>query len=96
VWGWGTSLGAGHMDPAAAAEAAELIAPRIAVPIHWGTYYPQGVRRGRAVALGEAPRRFADAVARTAPGVRVCLLAPGESVDVSDSMVEGIPHPRSG
>ena len=27
VWGWGTSLGPGHMDPSAAAEAAALIGP---------------------------------------------------------------------
>ncbi len=44
VWGWGTKLGAGHMDPPAAAEAAALIGPRTAVPIHWGTYFPMHTR----------------------------------------------------
>ena len=44
IWGWGPSLGPGHMDPEAAARAVALIAPRLAIPIHWGTYYPYGVR----------------------------------------------------
>ena len=41
IWGWGPSLGSGkHLDPAGAAEALRRLAPRLAVPIHWGTYYP--------------------------------------------------------
>jgi L-ascorbate metabolism protein UlaG (beta-lactamase superfamily) len=45
IWGWGPSLGKGHLDPRSAAEAVALIRPRIAVPIHWGTYYPLTVRK---------------------------------------------------
>ena len=41
IWGWGPSLGPGHMDPERAARAAALIEPRIVVPIHWGTLYPE-------------------------------------------------------
>lgn len=40
VWGWGPTLGVGHMDPYRAAQAGQLIAPQIAIPIHWGTLYP--------------------------------------------------------
>ena len=40
IWGWGPKLGAGHLDPLGAAEALTLLRPRIAVPIHWGTYFP--------------------------------------------------------
>ena len=40
IWGWGPKLGPGHLDPRRAAEALVLLQPRIAVPIHWGTYYP--------------------------------------------------------
>src|SRR5262249_22331727 len=38
--GWGRTLGPGHMDPLEAARAARLLRPRIAIPIHWGTYRP--------------------------------------------------------
>src|SRR5262249_39608774 len=44
VWGWGTSAGEGHLDPRDAAQAVELRRPRIAVPIHRGTFYPVGLR----------------------------------------------------
>ena len=37
IWGWGPSLGPGHLDPGRAAEAARLLAPRTVIPIHWGT-----------------------------------------------------------
>src|SRR5262249_48708650 len=40
IWGWGPSIGAGHLDPERAAEAVALLQPRIAVPIHWGTLRP--------------------------------------------------------
>ena len=33
-------MGPGHMDPQRAAEAAALLGARLAIPIHWGTYYP--------------------------------------------------------
>src|SRR5213593_2438182 len=33
IWGWGTTLGAGHLDPSRAAEAVARIRPRIAVPV---------------------------------------------------------------
>ena len=42
VWGWGTSIGEGHLDPHRAAHALEMIRPRLAVPIHWGTFFPFG------------------------------------------------------
>src|SRR5213079_3001561 len=40
IWGWGPTMGPGHMDPGRAAEAAALLGARLAIPIHWGTYYP--------------------------------------------------------
>src|SRR5262249_27468973 len=40
IWGWGPSIGHGHLDPARAAEAVARLRPRIAVPIHWGTLRP--------------------------------------------------------
>ncbi len=80
VWGWGPTLGPGHMDPRMAAEALALLRPAVAVPIHWGTYYPAGLARLRPAPLVEPPRAFAREAARMAPDVSVRLLAPGETL----------------
>ena len=40
VAGWGAKVGPGHLDPERAAEAVRLLKPKIAVPIHWGTFAP--------------------------------------------------------
>jgi L-ascorbate metabolism protein UlaG (beta-lactamase superfamily) len=78
VWGWGPTLGPGHLTPARAARAAQLLRPRVAVPIHWGTFYPRGRRAGDR--LTAPPREFAARVAELAPGVTVRVLEPGESL----------------
>jgi L-ascorbate metabolism protein UlaG (beta-lactamase superfamily) len=78
VWGWGPKLGAGHLDPERAARAAQLLRPRLAVPIHWGTFYPRGRRKRDR--LTAPPREFAARVAELAPQVTVRVLAPGESL----------------
>jgi L-ascorbate metabolism protein UlaG (beta-lactamase superfamily) len=80
IWGWGPTLGPGHMDPLAAATALTLIRPAVAVPIHWGTLFPVGLARARARALTEPPRAFVREAARLAPGVRIEVLAPGETL----------------
>jgi len=82
VWGWGPSLGAGHMDPEAAARALALLRPRVAVPIHWGTLFPLGLGRAYGDRLTEPPREFARHAARLAPGVRVEILEPGASLEL--------------
>jgi L-ascorbate metabolism protein UlaG (beta-lactamase superfamily) len=81
VWGWGPSLGSGHLDPQGAAEALALLRPRLAVPIHWGTLFPRIVpdRRQR---LSDPPHELARAAARLAPDVEVRVLEPGEGVDL--------------
>lgn len=80
VAGWGPRLGEGHMGPAEAAEATALVAPRTAVPIHWGTYRRILMRGGEDP---EAPaREFAAELERRAPGVRSAILGPGESLDL--------------
>ncbi|MFC4785571.1 MBL fold metallo-hydrolase [Nocardioides sp. MAHUQ-72] len=45
VGGWGPSLGPEHMDPAEAAEAVDRVGAAWAVPVHWGTFWPVGLRR---------------------------------------------------
>jgi len=76
IWGWGSRVGPGHLDPERAARAAALMRPRIAVPVHWGTLAGPRVWWR---ADPEAPaRRFAELVGVLAPGVSVRTLAPGE------------------
>ena len=80
VWGWGPTLGPGHMDPERAARAAALLSPRIAVPIHWGTLYPTGLARLRPRPLREPGREFAARAQVLAPRVDVHVLAPGSTL----------------
>ena len=80
VWGWGPRLGAGHLDPRRAAEAVLRIRPRIAVPIHWGTFYPFAFARFWPHPLGDPPREFAREVTRVASQTEVRILAAGESM----------------
>jgi len=82
VWGWGPNIGPGHMDPGRAAEAAAILRPHLAVPIHWGTFYPAGLRHVKPQPLAAPGRQFAEAAARLAPGVEVRILAPGESLEL--------------
>ncbi|MFN8160714.1 MAG: MBL fold metallo-hydrolase [Solirubrobacterales bacterium] len=84
VWGWGHKLGSGHLDPRSAARAAALIEPRVAVPIHWGTYHPALLGWTMGDRLTEPPREFARAAAELAPRVRVEVLEPGDTLSLPD------------
>jgi len=84
IWGWGPRLGPGHLDPYGAAEALTLLRPRIAIPIHWGTLWPFGMR-WRRERLVDPPARFADAASRLAPDTRVVVLAPGEAMELEEA-----------
>ena len=81
IWGWGPSLGPGHLDPEGAAKAIALVEPRIAIPIHWGTFLPIGYRRRHDV-LKRPPLEFARHVAELAPSTRVATLSLGESLTI--------------
>ena len=73
IAGWGPRLPPGHLDPERAAAALQMLRPRIAVPIHWGTYRPM---YGRGPA--ESPEdEFARRAAEVAPGVEVRVLPIG-------------------
>ena len=80
IWGWGPSLGPGHLDPASAAEAIELIQPEIAIPIHWGTFLPMALGKRYARLLTDPPLEFAAALADSR--TRVETIAPGGSLDL--------------
>ena len=77
VSGWGATLGPGHLNPERAAEAAARIAPRVAVPIHWGTLAPRWPLRSHPEP-GAPPREFAELVGRGTTTVEVRVLQPGQ------------------
>jgi L-ascorbate metabolism protein UlaG (beta-lactamase superfamily) len=78
VAGWGSRVGAGHLDPPRAAEAARRLSPRLAVPIHWGTLAPWS---GRATPDAAPARAFEREVAKVALSVEVRVLEPGGSCE---------------
>jgi L-ascorbate metabolism protein UlaG (beta-lactamase superfamily) len=85
IAGWGPRVGPGHMDPARAAEALALLGPRVAIPIHWGTYRRRGMPADAATMRAPA-EEFARLAAARAPEVTVATLAPGESYVVPESV----------
>jgi L-ascorbate metabolism protein UlaG (beta-lactamase superfamily) len=87
VGGWGPRLGAGHMNPVRAAEAAGRISPAVAIPIHWGTLYPLGLRRLASRRFERPGPAFRAAVATRAPGIEVRILEPGESMELGRGAV---------
>lgn len=81
VWGWGPRLGPGHLDPERAAKASALIAPEVAIPIHWGTFASR-LPRGRIAEPSWPANEFVRLAGRYAPAVEIRLLAPGERTEL--------------
>lgn len=84
IWGWGPRLGPGHLSPETAARAAALLRARLAVPIHWGTLYPFGMRRLMDRPLREPGDAFRAAAAKHAQETEIRILAPGERLELPD------------
>lgn len=82
VWGWGPNLGPGHMDPQQAARALQFLQPEIAIPIHWGTFLPFGIKWLLPRILSEPPLAFAGFAKELTPQIRVIILEPGESIEL--------------
>ncbi|WP_338895020.1 MBL fold metallo-hydrolase [Streptomyces sp. TG1A-60] len=80
VGGWGPYLGEGHLDAGRAAEALALLAPRCAVPVHYGTYWPIGMDAVRPHEFHAPGEEFVRLAAARAPGVAVHRLGHGESI----------------
>lgn len=85
IGGWGPSLGEQHMNPDQAAEAVRRVGATFAVPVHYGTFWPIGLRR-LSPATHERlfitpPTRFAAAAAHTG-GVTVHLARHGQRVEL--------------
>jgi L-ascorbate metabolism protein UlaG (beta-lactamase superfamily) len=90
ISGWGPTLDADeHLTPLAAARCLGLLRPALAVPVHWGTYYPPAMSR---LWRGD-PRRPALSFARyarvTAPGVAIRILEPGGLVELGPDTPTG-------
>jgi L-ascorbate metabolism protein UlaG (beta-lactamase superfamily) len=90
IWGWGPSLGPGHLDPRRAAEALRLLQPLLAVPIHWGTYAPLGFGRLQTAMLTEPVTEFRRHAAELAPEVEVRVLNLGGTLHL-DAIAGGYP-----
>ncbi|ANY07957.1 MBL fold metallo-hydrolase [Pseudonocardia sp. HH130630-07] len=89
VWGWGPSLGPGHLDPAGAAEAVRRLAPRVTLPVQWGTLAVAGLcsvpgRTGGRMRelLVRPPQDFAAAVVAAGLRTRPVVVPPGASLGV--------------
>jgi L-ascorbate metabolism protein UlaG (beta-lactamase superfamily) len=78
IAGWGPRLPPGHLDAPRAVRALGLLRPRVAIPIHWGTYTRVGLHRDEAAPA----RRFAALAADQTPDVEVRVLPVGGSVEV--------------
>jgi L-ascorbate metabolism protein UlaG (beta-lactamase superfamily) len=82
VGGWGPSLGPGHLDPVRAAEAVRRVGAGVAVPVHFGTFWPIGMDWVKPELFLPPGDRFRRAMTLANPEVKVDLLVPGESTEV--------------
>jgi L-ascorbate metabolism protein UlaG (beta-lactamase superfamily) len=80
VWGWGPTLGSDHMTPRRAAESLSLLRPKVAVPIHWGTFAPIGLGWIQPRFLEDPPYQFKGHAGDLAPDVNVHIVNPGNFV----------------
>jgi L-ascorbate metabolism protein UlaG (beta-lactamase superfamily) len=80
VGGCGPYLGEGHLDAGRAAQALARLAPRAAVPVHYGTYWPIGMDGVRPHEFHAPGDEFVRLAAAAAPGVDVHKLGHGEGV----------------
>jgi L-ascorbate metabolism protein UlaG (beta-lactamase superfamily) len=81
VGGWGPTLDNGHLDAEQAAFVVRRTQPARAIPVHWGTWWPIGLRQ-RAELIDLPAETFAEHVARVAPTTSVHLLRHGQSVEL--------------
>ncbi|MPY92496.1 MAG: MBL fold metallo-hydrolase [Acidimicrobiia bacterium] len=97
VWGWGTGVGVGHLDPQRAAEALVRLGSAYAVPIHWGTFFPHQLQRlvPRLVRhLEHPPHEFAERARALGASARVVVAEPGSRVGLVEPDAEVGAPPR--
>jgi len=81
VWGWGPTLGPGHLDPRTAARAVALSGAAQAIPVHWGTLHPIGLRPIMRAVLADPGPEFARQLDGT--GIVAHVLPVGGHLDLS-------------
>ena len=81
VGGWGPTLDKGHLDAEQAAYVVRRTHPVHAIPVHWGTWWPIGLRQ-RPELIDQPAEAFADHVARVAPTTNVHVLRHGQSIEL--------------
>jgi L-ascorbate metabolism protein UlaG (beta-lactamase superfamily) len=86
IGGWGPTLEDGHMDPVDGSKAVRLVGASTAIPVHWGTFWPRGLRhvaRANHERLFISPgRRFLDALA--GQDVNAMVVEHGHRVTLDD------------
>ncbi len=84
IWGWGPTLGAGHLNPKSAAEAVALLRPRHVIPIHWGSFRPIGPIWEMLSYLHTPGPKFNYYVKQMAPEAQIHFLESGETFVIPD------------
>ena len=82
IWGWGSTLGEGHLNPERAAEATRIIRPELLLPIHWGTYAPEDGRRRLPTWFDQPPEDLRTELGAIDELHRLGLVEPGGTVTV--------------
>ena len=82
---WGPHPGPDRLGPASAAQAARIVGASVAIPIHWGTFYPAGFWRVWPRPLREPAARFFEELAGIAPEIDVRVLEPGGETEIAVS-----------
>lgn len=88
IGGWGPTLGEDHLDPGAAAEAVARVGARWTVPVHYGTFWPIGLKRVHPAnhrRLFTAPSaRFLEALAAASTEAVAVIPEHGQRVVLHD------------
>jgi L-ascorbate metabolism protein UlaG (beta-lactamase superfamily) len=100
IWGWGPTLGPGHLDPTRAAAATGIVRARLVVPIHWGTFAPMRLGSGAPSWLRRPADDFVGAMRDIGLETPVALISPsGGAVEIPRASEGGEvrePRGRSG
>ncbi|HEY1133672.1 MAG TPA: MBL fold metallo-hydrolase [Nocardioides sp.] len=84
IGGWGPSLGDDHLDPAQAVAAVAAVGAQVVVPVHYGTFWPVGLRhvhpRSHRELFTDPPARFRAAASSAALTAEVVVPQHGERV----------------
>jgi len=83
VGGWGPTLHAhGHLDAERGAEALRRVRAGWSVPVHYGTFWPVGMRRFRRHMFTDPGEEFARHAREVAPESQVRVLNQGETLTI--------------